>query len=246
MSSQLLRLNAFRGEPASSGFEWHFTPNHNSSADSSTSVGSDLHLVSPKLHPGTLSEPWALPTAWSLRFHVLFHSPTGVLFTLPSQYYFAIGHPGAFSLARWSLLIHTGFHVSHATLVRALRPFHSLLLRESLLLSFPPAIKMFQFARLSLIFPWIQQQFERLTYSRISGSMLIFNSPKHFIAYYAQTIIRNLSYSLAMHLYPIKAFTSISFLRGESLTKAFEGITPVLARRRLGCKRELFDIVSES
>ena len=30
MSSQLLRLNAFRGEPASSGFEWHFTPNHNS------------------------------------------------------------------------------------------------------------------------------------------------------------------------------------------------------------------------
>ncbi|GJT86178.1 hypothetical protein Tco_1067895 [Tanacetum coccineum] len=50
--SQLLRLNAFRGEPASSGFEWHFTPNHNSSADSSTSVGSDLHLVSPKLHPG--------------------------------------------------------------------------------------------------------------------------------------------------------------------------------------------------
>ncbi|KAK7299408.1 hypothetical protein VNO77_45701 [Canavalia gladiata] len=56
MSSQLLRLNAFRGEPASSGFEWHFTPNHNSSADSSTSVGSDLHLVSPKLHPGTRSE----------------------------------------------------------------------------------------------------------------------------------------------------------------------------------------------
>ncbi|EXC34899.1 Metal transporter Nramp5 [Morus notabilis] len=52
MSSQLLHLNAFRGEPASSGFEWHFTPNHNSSADSSTSVGSDLHLVSPKLHPG--------------------------------------------------------------------------------------------------------------------------------------------------------------------------------------------------
>ncbi|KVH98711.1 Maturase MatK, N-terminal domain-containing protein, partial [Cynara cardunculus var. scolymus] len=33
--------------------------------------------------------------------------------------------------------------------------------------------------------PWIQQQFERLTYSGISGSMLIFNSPKHFVAYYA-------------------------------------------------------------
>src|SRR4051812_19981095 len=38
MSSQLLRLNAFRGEPASSGFEWHFTHNHNSSADSSAHV----------------------------------------------------------------------------------------------------------------------------------------------------------------------------------------------------------------
>ncbi|CAN4115709.1 unnamed protein product [Withania somnifera] len=38
-----------------------------------------------------------------------------VLFTLPSWYYFAIGHLGVFSLARWSLLIHTGFHVPHAT-----------------------------------------------------------------------------------------------------------------------------------
>ncbi len=47
-----LRLNTFRGEPASSWFDWHFTPNHRSSADFSTSVGSDLHLVLPKLHPG--------------------------------------------------------------------------------------------------------------------------------------------------------------------------------------------------
>ena len=47
-----LRLNTFRGEPASSGFDWHFTPNHTSSANFSTLVGSDLHLVLPKLHPG--------------------------------------------------------------------------------------------------------------------------------------------------------------------------------------------------
>ncbi|CAN4128653.1 unnamed protein product [Withania somnifera] len=67
---------------------------------------------------GTRSEPWLLPLLGSLRFHVLFHSPMGVLFTLPSRYYFAIGHPGVFSLARWSLLIHTGFHVPHATRVR--------------------------------------------------------------------------------------------------------------------------------
>ncbi|KAK9082292.1 hypothetical protein Syun_031750 [Stephania yunnanensis] len=62
--------------------------------------------------------PGLLPLLGSLRFHVLFHSPMGVLFTLPSRYYFAIGHPGVFSLARW-LLIHTGFHVPHATRVRA-------------------------------------------------------------------------------------------------------------------------------
>uniref|UniRef100_A0A7N2LR59 Cellulose synthase-like protein E6 n=3 Tax=fabids TaxID=91835 RepID=A0A7N2LR59_QUELO len=66
-----------------------------------------------------------------------------------------------------------------------LLPFRSPLLRESLLLYFPLATKMFQFARLSLACPWIQQQFERLTYSGISGSTLIFNSPKHFVAYYA-------------------------------------------------------------
>ena len=51
----------------------------------------------------------------SLRFHVLFHSPPGVLFTFPSRYYFAIGHTGVFSLSRWSSMIHTGFHVPHAT-----------------------------------------------------------------------------------------------------------------------------------
>ncbi|KAK7239994.1 hypothetical protein RIF29_43205 [Crotalaria pallida] len=66
-----------------------------------------------------------------------------------------------------------------------LLPFRSPLLRESLLLSFPLATKMFQFARLSLACPWIQQQFERLTYSGISGSTLFFNSPEHFVAYYA-------------------------------------------------------------
>ncbi|KAK9169594.1 hypothetical protein Syun_001734 [Stephania yunnanensis] len=52
MSSQLLRLNNFRGKLASSRFEWHFTPNHISFVDSSTSVGLDLHLVSPKLYLG--------------------------------------------------------------------------------------------------------------------------------------------------------------------------------------------------
>ncbi len=40
---------------------------------------------------------------------------TGVLFTFPSRYCFAIGHTGVFSLTKWSSLIHTGFHVPRAT-----------------------------------------------------------------------------------------------------------------------------------
>ena len=47
-----LRLNTFRGEPASSWFDWHFTPNHTSSANFSTLVGSDLHHLLRGLHPG--------------------------------------------------------------------------------------------------------------------------------------------------------------------------------------------------
>ena len=53
--------------------------------------------------------PHLFPLLGNLQFHVLFHSPMGVLFIIPSQYYFAIGHPGVFSLVRWSLLIHTWF-----------------------------------------------------------------------------------------------------------------------------------------
>jgi hypothetical protein len=65
-----------------------------------------------------------------------------------------------------------------------LLPFCSPLLQESLFISIPLDTKMFQFTRLSLSCPWIQQQLKRLTYSGIFGSMLIFNSPKHFVAYH--------------------------------------------------------------
>ena len=50
------------------------------------------------------------------RFQVLFHSPPGVLFTFPSQYYFTIGHQVVFRLGGWSPRIPTGFHVSGGTL----------------------------------------------------------------------------------------------------------------------------------
>ena len=51
----------------------------------------------------------------SSRFHVLFHSPPGVLFTFPSRYCFTIGHTVVLSLTRWSSQIHTEFHVLRAT-----------------------------------------------------------------------------------------------------------------------------------
>jgi hypothetical protein len=47
-----LALKLFRGEPAISGFDWHFTPTHTSSYGFSTPTGSDLHSVLPELHPG--------------------------------------------------------------------------------------------------------------------------------------------------------------------------------------------------
>ena len=59
----------------------------------------------------------ALPLLVSIRFQVLFHSPPGVLFTFPSQYYYTIGHWVVFRLGGWALRLHTGFHVSGTTLV---------------------------------------------------------------------------------------------------------------------------------
>src|SRR4029453_3480667 len=51
------------------------------------------------------------------RFQVLFHSPPGVLFTIPSRYSSAIGHQEVFSLTRWSWQIHGRFQESAATRV---------------------------------------------------------------------------------------------------------------------------------
>ena len=65
---------------------------------------------------GTISHIVVLYVLVSIRFQVLFHSPPGVLFTLPSQYYFTIGHQVVFRLGGWSPHIPTGFHVSGGTL----------------------------------------------------------------------------------------------------------------------------------
>ena len=53
----------------------------------------------------------------STRFQVLFHSPPGVLFTFPSQYYYTIGHWVVFRLGGWAPRLHTEFLVLSATLV---------------------------------------------------------------------------------------------------------------------------------
>ena len=51
-----------------------------------------------------------LPPLVGTRFQVLFHSPSGVLFTFPSRYLSAIGHQGVLSLGGWSPQVQTAFH----------------------------------------------------------------------------------------------------------------------------------------
>ena len=51
-----------------------------------------------------------------------FHSPPGVLFTFPSQYFSTIGHQVVFRLGGWAPRLLTGFHVSGDTLDTAKFP----------------------------------------------------------------------------------------------------------------------------
>ena len=47
-----LALKLFRGEPAISEFDWHFTANHSSSKHFAACSGAALHIVLPMLQPG--------------------------------------------------------------------------------------------------------------------------------------------------------------------------------------------------
>ena len=71
-------------------------------------------LVLQKARHHTLMVLWPVV---GTRFQILFHSPSGVLFTFPSRYFFTIGHQVVFSLGRWSSLLPTRFLVSGGTLV---------------------------------------------------------------------------------------------------------------------------------
>ena len=114
-----------------------------------------------------------------MRFQVLFHSPPGVLFAFPSQYWFTIGRSRVFSLGGWSPRILTGYHVSrHTHLSPCIRfrlrdchplsyafpdvsafacrdfglfPVRSPLLGESRLISFPRGTEMFHFSRFAFL-----------------------------------------------------------------------------------------------
>ena len=56
-----------------------------------------------------------LPLFVCMRFQDLFHSPPGVLFAFPSQYWFTIGRSRVFSLGGWSPHIQTRFLVPRPT-----------------------------------------------------------------------------------------------------------------------------------
>src|SRR2546423_15543855 len=56
-----------------------------------------------------------LPPLVGTRFQVLFHSPSGVLFTFPSRYWSAIGHQGVLSLGGWSPQLQSALHGSGLT-----------------------------------------------------------------------------------------------------------------------------------
>src|SRR3954467_8129572 len=68
-----------------------------------------LILQKARRHPGGLRR------IVGERFQVLFHSPPGVLFTIPSRYSSAIGHQEVFRLTRWSWQIHGRLQESAAT-----------------------------------------------------------------------------------------------------------------------------------
>ena len=79
-----------------------------------------LHIVTrrpvlQKVRYHTRLAPVVLYLLVSIRFQVLFHSPPGVLFTFPSQYYYSIGHQIVFSLRRWSSFLPARFLVPRGT-----------------------------------------------------------------------------------------------------------------------------------
>ena len=146
-----------------------------------------------------------LPLLVGIRFQVSFTPLVGVLFTFPSRYWCTIGHRGVLRLGGWSPHLQTGFRVSRLTRGRTdglpvrgchplwpafpdgsgsdpcatgLVPFRSPLLGESLLMSFPPATEMFQFAGFASTIAGRYRSRGGLPHSEIFGSQGAPPSPK--------------------------------------------------------------------
>jgi hypothetical protein len=143
------------------------------------------------------------PTACRRSVSGLFHSPLGVLFTFPSRYLCAIGRQGVLRLRGWSPYFQTEFHVFRPTrghkVCLPVRDYHPLwsdfpdgsglkqyatglvrvrspLLTESLLMSFPPATEMFQFAGFAS-FAYVFSISAGFPHSEIHGSKPARGSP---------------------------------------------------------------------
>ena len=74
------------------------------------------HINSPdRSTKSTTSHLNVLCVLVNIGFQVLFHSPPGVLFTFPSQYFSTIGHQVVFRLRGWSPCLPCGFLVPAGT-----------------------------------------------------------------------------------------------------------------------------------
>ncbi len=101
-----LYLNTFRGEPAISGFDWHFTPTHSSSQHFAPYTGSVLH-------PETI---WASTCPW------VAHPVSGLIQTTrQTQWKLALGFPPFLGFAPEGTRPRLGFRLQGR-----LRPAHAL------------------------------------------------------------------------------------------------------------------------
>ena len=101
-----LYLNTFRGEPAISGFDWHFTPTHSSSQHFAPYTGSVLH-------PETI---WASTCPW------VAHPVSGLIQTTrQTQWKLALGFPPFLGFAPEGTRPRLGFWLQGR-----LRPAHAL------------------------------------------------------------------------------------------------------------------------
>ena len=150
-------------------------------------------------------------TRWSSLIHTEFH---GLRATRDSVWLLPFSttglSPPLVQLSTASSNFHNPSWLSHYPINLSswfrLFPFRSPLLRKSLLLSLPPATKMFQFAGFARSCLYIQQVVQiGFPISDTLGSMLVSNSPRHFVGHHV--LLR-----LCVPRYPPLALCSLTSL----------------------------------